>query len=84
MLQNFNEFRKVNEASAKMKRAEINQKLKEVKNPKELRELFKDMYNNGNELNFMDLYINCNDDKLDKLFFDVIKNRLERFTDGLV
>lgn len=84
MLQNFDKFSKVNEKTNKMSNDEINQALLDMKTPNELKELFVDMWNNGNELQFMKIYNNCENDALAKVFFDAIKKKLERFSGGLL
>jgi hypothetical protein len=68
----------------KMGKDEINQSLKDVKNPKELGMLVKDMWNADEEKLFMRLYLNVVDSKLEKAMFDAVKGELKRYSDGLV
>jgi hypothetical protein len=68
----------------KMGKDTINQSLKDVKNPKELGMLVKNMWNADEEKLFMRLYLNVVDSKLEKALFDAVKEELKRYSDGLV
>ena len=68
----------------KMGKNEINQELINVKNPKELDMLFRNMENAGEEKFFARLYHNSTNPKLQKAFFDAIKTELKRYPEGLV
>ena len=68
----------------KMGKDEINQQLINIKNPKELGMLVKNMWNADEEKLFMRLYLNVVDSKLEKALFDAVKEELKRYSDGLV
>ena len=68
----------------KMGNDKINQSLKDVKNPKELGMLVKNMWKADEEKLFMRLYLNVVDSKLEKAMFDAVKEELKRYSDGLV
>ena len=63
----------------KMGKDEINQSLKDVKNPKELGMLVKNMWNADEEKLFMRLYFNVVDSKLEKAMFDAVKAVLKQY-----
>ena len=68
----------------RMGKDEINQQLINIKNPKELGMLVKNMWNADEENLFMRLYLNVVDSKLEKALFDAVKEELKRYSDGLV
>jgi hypothetical protein len=68
----------------RMGKDEINQQLINIKNPKEIGMLVKNMWNADEENLFMRLYLNVVDSKLEKALFDAVKEELKRYSDGLV